>query len=130
MTTSEPARSRDWCQRNSACWPSAVCTAQKASWSQLLPGNTTTPNFMGAVAQYLLEDSSIEVSFQRWNAKVFADFACKKVSYFGMPWDRRSFVQRWVVPPRMTPAFPEQFATVRTKVAQEFVPFHTVICFS
>src|SRR5579859_1378273 len=47
MTASQLWRSSDWCQMNSTgfwrTWP----MAWKASWSQLDPGKTTTPNFMG-----------------------------------------------------------------------------------
>src|SRR5713226_9645664 len=34
------------CHTNSACWPRFWRTANQASWSQLLPGKTTTPNLM------------------------------------------------------------------------------------
>mgnify|MGYP003693783919 CR=1 FL=1 len=42
-----PLRSVSLCQRYSASWPEDVLARRgTASWSQLLPGKTTMPNFM------------------------------------------------------------------------------------
>src|SRR5260221_7893250 len=52
MMASQLWRSSDWCQMNSTgfwrTWP----MAWKASWSQLDPGKTTTPNFMGTSGKW------------------------------------------------------------------------------
>src|SRR5208337_1319492 len=46
MTQSVPLRSVSWCHRNSAACPRLREVAYHASWSQLLPGKTTTPNLI------------------------------------------------------------------------------------
>src|SRR4029077_1400705 len=48
MTTIEPFKSVSLCQRYSASWPKTSFAAWNASSSQLLPGNTTTPNRISA----------------------------------------------------------------------------------
>src|SRR5882762_847745 len=47
MRASQLWRSSDWCQTNSTGFSRRWPMAWKASWSQLDPGKTTTPNFMG-----------------------------------------------------------------------------------
>src|SRR5215471_14640837 len=46
MTASTSPKVCESCQMNSAFCPRLLVTAKNASWSQLLPGNTITPNFM------------------------------------------------------------------------------------
>src|SRR3990170_3503635 len=46
MTASRWPISADWCQIRSVGWPRTSRRTWKASWSQLLPGKTTTPNFI------------------------------------------------------------------------------------
>src|SRR5208282_3404125 len=55
MMASNPATSSDWCQMNSTGWPSTAASAWCVSWSQLEPGNTTTPNF---IAGFSLSNST------------------------------------------------------------------------
>jgi hypothetical protein len=54
MTASTSPSVCESCQMNSAGWPRLRLTAYHASWSQLLPGKTMTPNFMLTVGEVTL----------------------------------------------------------------------------
>src|SRR5580700_4355546 len=70
MTASISPSEDESCQMYSAGWPRLRLMAYHASWSQLLPGKTITPNFMSLLLGRLLFSLAEAAARRHWSGRI------------------------------------------------------------
>jgi hypothetical protein len=64
---------------------------------------------------------------QLGNLQILANLPGEVIADFGMPWDCGACVQFGMVPPRMSDAFAQQFASLLPQVPKQCVTLHTAM---